>query len=246
MLHTFNLLSRYEFILYNLQQLISSLLFIKINSLNWSIILLLLFAGFLTSLTPCFLSILPLSISYINAERNNYLYKNFFIAGIITSVLFFLIISNFINYSYLVYLSRLPFLSFIILILISLNLLQIVDFSYYFQIFNNQRIYSSYSNKFLQNYIIGLIIGFSTIPCSSPIVLLVNFWLHLSNNILFFILYFSLYFCGCIIPFIVIFYFVINIFQTYVLIYIWNIMIPLSGFFILSFSVLFFLEKIFI
>nr|YP_009391167.1 thiol:disulfide interchange protein [Dipterocladia arabiensis]ARW59311.1 thiol:disulfide interchange protein [Dipterocladia arabiensis] len=246
MLYTFNFMTQYEFIIYNLQQMVASLLFVKVNLLDYTVMILLVFAGLLTSLTPCFLSILPLSVSYISANKNNYLYKNFFILGILTSLFFFLIISNFINYSYIVYLNRIPFLSFLILILISLNLLQILDFSSYLQIFNNQEIDLSYNNRVLHNYMIGLVIGFSTIPCSSPIILLVNFWLHGSTNIFFSIFYFTLYFFGCIIPFLIIFYFVFNILQTYIFIYIWNAIIPLAGFFLLSFSILSFLEKVFI
>nr|YP_009295197.1 hypothetical protein BI108_pgp006 [Dasya binghamiae]AOH77209.1 hypothetical protein [Dasya binghamiae] len=246
MLYSFNFWHQYEFLLYNLQQNILSVLFIKINTLSPLVIFLLLFTGILTSITPCFLSIIPLSISYININKKNYIYKNIFILGILTSLFLVICITAFINYNYITYIARIPFLSFFILILISLNLLQILNFSFNLKIFNFNKFNFFNRNILLNTYFSGFIIGLSSVPCSSPIVLLINFWLHYSNNILFFLLYLMFYSLGCFIPFIIIFNFLINYLEFYILGYIWNLIIPFAGSIILSFSIFFFLEKIFI
>nr|QCI05787.1 Thiol:disulfide interchange protein [Dasysiphonia japonica] len=241
-----NLWNQYEFLLFYFQEIISSILFIEINTLNPSIIILLLFTGMITSLTPCFLSILPLSFSYINISANNYRNQNIFIFGIFSSLFILFLLSVFLNYRYLIYLTKIPFLSFLILILIALNLLQILDISSYFVRLRLKKLNIFSKNILLRTYLNGFLIGFSILPCSSPIVILINFWLHYSTNFFICFLYLIFYILGCFIPFFLVFNFIINYLKIYILGYIWNIIVPLSGSILLSVSIFFFLEKIFI
>nr|YP_009395921.1 thiol:disulfide interchange protein [Dasya naccarioides]ARW65107.1 thiol:disulfide interchange protein [Dasya naccarioides] len=246
MLNLLNWWNQYEFLLFYFQEIISSTLLIEINTLNPLIASLLLFTGILTSLTPCFLSILPLSFSYINISKSNYINKNIFIFGIFSSLLILLLLSVILDYRYLIYFTKIPFLSFFFLILISLNLLQIIDISSYFSTLKFNKLDCLSSNIIFRTYLNGLLIGFSVIPCSSPIVILINFWLHSATNFFICFLYLFFYILGCFIPFFLVFNFVINYVQIYILGYIWNIIVPLSGCIILSLSIFFFLEKIFI
>nr|QCI05968.1 Thiol:disulfide interchange protein [Delesseria sanguinea] len=244
----FNLWYKYEILLYHLQQKIASFLFLEITSIKPIIILVFFCSGILTSITPCFISIVPLSLSYINSNNNAYNYKNIVILGIFTSLFIVFFSISFVNYSFFVFFKDISFISFFILILIALDLLQVLNFSNYFNFFyeNNLKFESIYDNLVLKNYFTGCIIGFTTVPCSSPIILLINLWLHHSNQMFFSFIYLIIYLLGSIIPLIFIFNIVLNYLQLYILSYIWNTIIPFMGCFLLSLSTFFFLDKVFI
>nr|YP_010155911.1 cytochrome c biogenesis protein transmembrane region [Cumathamnion serrulatum]QQY85302.1 cytochrome c biogenesis protein transmembrane region [Cumathamnion serrulatum] len=244
----FNLWYQYEVFLYNLEQQIASFLFLEITVIKPVIILVLFFSGILTSLTPCFISIIPLSISYINSNYNGYNHKNVLLLGILTSLFIIIFSTSFANYGFLIFFKHIPFISFFILMIIALDLLQVLSLSNYFNslYLNKLSTDSFYNNSIFKSYFTGCIIGFTTAPCSSPIILLINFWLHHSNQALFSSIYLIIYLLGCIIPLILLFNIVLNYLQLYILTYIWNIIVPCMGCFLLSISTFLFLDKLFV
>jgi len=238
--------NNYELFLYSLEQKISLLLFFKITSLTPFIFLLLFCAGLLTSLTPCFISIIPLAFSYLNTNSNLRINKNFFILGLFTNLLFIIISSNFISYNYIFYSTRIPFISFLILLLVSLNLLQVLNLSPFFKFlfFDYNKVVKR--NLILNSYITGIIIGFSTLPCSTPLVVLINFWLYHMNELWLSLFCLFVYLLGCILPFFLIFNFFLDYLQVYIIAFLWKIITPSMGFIVLTLSLFFFFEKIFI
>nr|YP_009326585.1 thiol:disulfide interchange protein [Membranoptera platyphylla]AMJ16842.1 thiol:disulfide interchange protein [Membranoptera platyphylla] len=244
----FNLWYGYEISLYYLQQKIASFLFLEITTIKPIIVLVLFFSGILTSVTPCFISIVPLSISYINSNSDGYNYKNILLLGICTSLFIVIFSMSFVNYSFFLFFKGIPFISFFTLMLIALDLLQVLNFSNYLNSFyvNNLNKKKTYNNLIIKSYFTGCIIGFTTVPCSSPIILLINFWLHHSDQILFSFIYLIIYLMGSIIPLFFIFNVILNYIQLYILSYVWNTIIPFMGCFLLSISTFLFLDKLFI
>lgn len=244
MLLKFSFLSYFEIVLYNLHHKIAFLLIEATSSFQIKTFFLFFFAGLLTILNPCFISIVPLSVSYLNSYKQQ-IYKNIFILGLVTSILVTILVTNLISFNYFIYLIRIPLLSLVILILLSLNLLQILNFSFYFSIpgINTKWIVSK-SNLWIQCYLIGLLIGLTTVPCSSPILTIIHFWLHSSSKIFILLIYLSSYFIGCILPLLSILYIFINYWQARILVYISNTINPLMGFLTLTCSLFFLLEKV--
>lgn len=248
MLSKFDFLSLFEIFLYELQHKIAFLLVTTVNSFQLNTYLLFFLAGIVTLLNPCFISVIPLSISYINSYREN-IYKSYFVAGLVTSILVVIFITNFLSYNYFSYFARVPLLSLLILIILSLNLLQILNFSFYLEVLNMniECIFhknSLLSSMLLQCYFIGLVIGFTTVPCSSPIFTIIHFWLYNSHQIFLLLFYLIAYFTGCIFLLILIFYVFINYLQVYIIANISSTITPLVGFVTLTFSLFFLLEKI--
>nr|YP_009392408.1 thiol:disulfide interchange protein [Caloglossa monosticha]ARW60970.1 thiol:disulfide interchange protein [Caloglossa monosticha] len=243
MLSQFSFLYYFEIFVYNLQHKIAFLLVEKVNSFQLNIFLVFFLAGIVTILNPCFISIIPLSISYISSYREK-IYKVTFVLGLVTSIFVVISITNFFSYNYFLYFTGIPLLSLIILIILSLNLLQIFNFPYYLKIFNINTSWIFSKSIIAQCYFIGFVVGFTTVPCSSPIFTIIHFWLYSSYKIFFLVIYLIAYFLGCVLPLLLIFYIFINYFQVYAIAAISNIITPLMGFLTLFFSLFFLLEKV--
>nr|QCI06981.1 Thiol:disulfide interchange protein [Haraldiophyllum bonnemaisonii] len=68
MLNISYLYDQYEVLLYTIQQTISSIISLQSNIFSPLTIILIFLSGLLTSLNPCFISVLPLSVSYITTS----------------------------------------------------------------------------------------------------------------------------------------------------------------------------------
>lgn len=237
----------YQVYLYHIQRLLYSFFISNIEHFNIYSILIFFLMGVMTSLTPCLISTVPLSIAYIKSFKQGKVYKNIFLFGLISSTLLIMFLLNIFNYQYLYYWNHLPILSSIILCIVSLNMLQIFDLSSFFLYFNRQWISLGKSNDILlYNYLTGFTIGFSVLPCSSPIIFIVSFWLFNSINILFTVCYFFIYSIGYLISILFIFNFALNYINLTFISYIWELLIPITGCIILIISLLNLLEQLFI
>nr|YP_009399033.1 thiol:disulfide interchange protein [Taenioma perpusillum]ARW68430.1 thiol:disulfide interchange protein [Taenioma perpusillum] len=236
----------YDIYLFSLQQKITSSIFLSNIIFSPLILFLFMFAGFLTTINPCFLSLVPLSISYINSSEDKKKYKNIFVFGLFTSFVIIILLSTIFSYNSFKYLVNIPFISFFILIVLSLNLLQVINFNYFLVKINFDNILLHNDFFYIKNYATGLIIGFSSIPCSSPVILLIHFLLSNYNNILLVIIYLISYFLGCIITLVLFFYLFVDYLQLNFFQSIWSLVTPLAGFCILTSSLFFFLEAVFL
>nr|QCI07813.1 Thiol:disulfide interchange protein [Pleonosporium borreri] len=230
---------------YSFQNKLSYLLSINVYNFNLYILLFFFILGIVTSLNPCFISILPIMIAYINSSQNIKKNNLIFILGLMTTLLFTSILINLFNTKYIHYLYNIPIVSSIILCIISLNMLQILKLSGFniglLKIFN---LVPNVNNDYIYRYFSGFLIGLSNLPCSSSIIFIVFFWLSHTNNFL----YTSLYFISYILGYIVSLLFLLNIavqsINISIISSIWDIIIPLSSTCILFLSTFNIFEKI--
>nr|YP_009396737.1 thiol:disulfide interchange protein [Ophidocladus simpliciusculus]ARW65923.1 thiol:disulfide interchange protein [Ophidocladus simpliciusculus] len=240
----YNLLDKYEVFLYFFQQYLYKFLFISDTFYIFFSPFILLMLGFTTVLTPCFLSILPLIVSYANSQVNKPIKKSLFIFGLVNSYIIIIILSNFFDFYLL--LSKLPTIAFVIIFLVSLNLMQVINFSFFYTtLFKNIFVSKNYSIYFY-SYFMGIFISFSSLPCNTSIIFLVILWLKSLNNFFIFLLYLLVYLFGCIMPLYIVLYLKSNYKDFDILVKIWNLIFPLSGSFLFIFSLLSLLKIIFI
>nr|YP_009395091.1 thiol:disulfide interchange protein [Bryothamnion seaforthii]ARW63859.1 thiol:disulfide interchange protein [Bryothamnion seaforthii] len=234
------LFDKYEVLIYTLYQSLYRLLFSSFGS-NYFLFSIFLFClGFVTILTPCFISLMPLVLSYSNSKGNKYFNKYAFIFGIISSFLLIIILSNFL--SLYIFINKLPIVSYLILVFISLNLMQILDFSFIFSFFSHHLMSFSILHVETNSYTIGFVIGLSSLPCNTSIIFIVSFWLtNLSSNFNF-LFYLSLYLLGLSLPFFILFNFSFINFEALLLA--WKLIFPLSGSFLFTFSLFSLLRNI--
>ncbi len=245
----FNLVNLYNLVqifYYSCQQ--SIYMFVSFQSSYFGLLKIIYIAilGIFTSLTPCFFSLLPIITSYITMGYINKtkIKREIFLFGLISSFIIVILTFYIFNYQSYKLLMNIPLISFGFWILISLNLLQILDISYFFSFIKiNTNIYMP--NIFIENYITGLAFGLSSISCSASIILTTIFWLSSSENIIQSCIYLCIYLVGCIVPFGFIFYFPLYIKRFNILVKFWNQFIPLSGALILTFSIFSLLDRTF-
>uniref|UniRef100_UPI003003749F thiol:disulfide interchange protein n=1 Tax=Anunuuluaehu liula TaxID=3049639 RepID=UPI003003749F len=241
-----NFLYFFEIQVYYLQQIIYNFLSSELHNFTPYIFMLLLTGGLLTSINPCSISILPLSVSYIDNKKNNHINKYTFIAGLISSLIIIFSLSILLNNYYYKLILNIPIFSSIIIIIIGLNFLKIFNLNFFtinilqFHPFNFN-IDSNFSN-----FIIGLMFGLSSCSCSTPILATLLFWLSNTHNILSGIIYILCYMLGYIIPLFILIEITINYTKIKIISQIWNYLMPVSGSFILGIGLFSLLNHIFI
>nr|QCI04968.1 Thiol:disulfide interchange protein [Callithamnion tetricum] len=237
--------TQYEIFSYYMQQEICNIVNLNTHSHRIISYLFIFISGLITSLNPCFLSILPISLSYLNMKKIDEANKVSFILGIFTSFIFLLIITHLISYRYHSNLSGIPLISSIIVIILGLSFLQIVDLSIYNLFIVNQfKLSIAYSN-FSQDYLVGLFCSLTTLPCSTPIILTVLFWLSHADSFFLSMIYLITYLIGSFISIFTLITFTFNSISKFFIFRFWNILFPLSGFIILFNGTLSLLEKIY-
>lgn len=196
--------------IYYLQKQLAFNLYFQVRDVNYSTVCILLLAGIITSLNPCMLSILPLTMSYLTVENSKKQQVNDFILGLITSFFLFFLLALVCNRKYIRILHIFPILSSIGIIFIGLNLLQIFNFT--FLSLNFSLFKSEWLQDKINNYMTGLTLGFSSFPCSASLFVTVALWLSYSSSYLVCAIYGFIYLVGAISPLIVL----INLTSLYV------------------------------
>uniref|UniRef100_A0AAU7YQI3 Thiol:disulfide interchange protein n=1 Tax=Gracilaria hainanensis TaxID=2871843 RepID=A0AAU7YQI3_9FLOR len=240
-----NFLNIINYQTYHIEQNLYDILGSQINSAQPIIFLLLIISGLLTSLNPCLLSVIPTSLSYIYAEKLTNTSKNIFIFGILSSTIFSIIIFQVLDKQYKYLLHTFPLLSYIATAIISLNLLQILEFNNSFG--HNNSIYKRLSFiPLLYQYITGLIIGISSSSCTTPLILIILLWISSCKYSFLGIIYTTTYLFSYILPI----YLIINQNHNQNLIkkwpLIWNNITFISGCTMLGYSIFSLLNIIFI
>lgn len=225
---------------YFFQQNIYKIVSYELNHFHISIFLLLFTSGILTSINPCFISIIPISI-YSTMESKN---KNIFILGLMTSIISIIIVALMLNNYYQKLIIHIPILSSFTMIIIGLNLLDVLKYSNIY--LNSKNIYQSKLNLILKNYITGFIIGLSSSTCSTPILINILFWISYSNNLLLGVIYLLFYLIGYIFPLLLLINMNIHSMKLNIINKLWNYLVPFSGSFMLSLGIFSLLETIFI
>nr|YP_009396939.1 thiol:disulfide interchange protein [Spyridia filamentosa]ARW66125.1 thiol:disulfide interchange protein [Spyridia filamentosa] len=230
---------------YYIQQQIYTFFYLRIDNFNPLLLCVVFFTGALTALNPCFLSILPLSVSYsLNQQIDKRFNNNFFILGIVTIYIALTFLIHLLQIQYTYFLSLLPLVSSVLLIFLGLNFLNIFNYSQLLPISLLQS-FSSFlpRNLLLNNYLAGCLLGCNALPCSTPLTIVIILLLSHSSNLIFKLLYFFSYTTGLIVSIFFIINTVINYLMKYSIYRVWNFIVPLTGFFVLTSGFVAFLEN---
>ena len=194
-------ISELELYFYSLQQIANNFLIEELNNITFVSFFVILLGGILTSFNPCMLSSIPIAIAYINKNSQRNLYSGVFLLGILSSLLCISFLTLLAQTSFSFVLSSIPFLKPLITICIGLSLLNLLNFSLPSFVRETSRSKSMLS--FLETYIVGVSIGLSLSPCSTPILMTVIAWISSTDQTLVGIGFLSIYTFGYILPIVV-------------------------------------------
>ncbi|MBK17131.1 MAG: cytochrome C biogenesis protein [Prochlorococcus sp. SP3034] len=167
-------------------------------------VLLIFLAGLLTSLGPCSLSLLPITVAYIGGTDNvNNKFRTFsFCCGIISSLIVLGAISGLLGKIY----GQLPaFLTTsisIFAIVMGLNLLGLIKFR--LPDGPNFDFIKDKLPSFLSPYITGAAFGLASSPCITPVLATLLAWVSQANNPLVSILFLFFFGLGQVSPLIIV------------------------------------------
>ena len=137
-------------------------------------------AGLLTSLGPCSLSLLPITIAYVGGTKNNKFKLISFSGGVIFSLILLGALSGFLGKIY----GQLPsyYTSFVALIAIimGLNLLGILKFR--FPNGPDLKFMEDKVPSLLTPFVIGGTFGLASSPCITPVLATLLVWVSQSNS----------------------------------------------------------------
>nr|QCI05153.1 Thiol:disulfide interchange protein [Centroceras clavulatum] len=218
---------------YILERYIYVILLSKYNFFYFFKLLSIFIAGIFTICTPCFISLLPIFLSYASYVKDNLSIKRLYFLGLLSSLMLIIIPVYVSGNKFLNIFTKLPIISAICFIFISLNLLDILQISFIFEnfIFSKNERYN-----YLQYYLVGLSIGLSCLPCNASIILTTILWFSNHSTLWQSIFFLIIYVIGCLFPFLIIFYIPINFNKLDNFIRVWTQIVPLGGLIMLSFG----------
>ena len=173
--------------LYQLQQFANSLVNNQLSHLSPVSIGIIFLAGLLTSLTPCMLSMLPLTIGYIGGyEANNRMQaaaqSAWFASGLATTLAGLGIVAASVGKVYGQIGIGLPILVSLVAIFMGLNLLEIVPLQ--LPNFGATDWIKEDLPPAVRSYLLGLTFGLVASPCSTPVLASLLAWVASKQNLL--------------------------------------------------------------
>lgn len=173
--------------LYHLQQLANNLVANQITHLTFVSVGVIFLAGLLTSLTPCMLSMLPITIGYIGGyETKNRLeaaaQSAWFSLGLATTLAALGIAAATLGKVYGQVGIGLPILVSAIAILMGLNLLEALPIQ--LPSFDGMQWISQDLPKSIRSYLLGLTFGLVASPCSTPVLATLLAWVSTSQDLI--------------------------------------------------------------
>ncbi len=173
--------------LYHLQQLANSLVVNQLTHLTFVSVGVIFLTGLLTSLTPCMLSMLPITIGYIGGyETKNRLeaaaQSAWFSLGLATTLAALGIAAATLGKVYGQVGIGLPILVSAIAILMGLNLLEALPIQ--LPSFDGMQWISQDLPKGIRSYLLGLTFGLVASPCSTPVLATLLAWVSTSQDLI--------------------------------------------------------------
>ena len=159
----------------------------QLENLGVASVFVIFFVGLLTSLTPCMLSMLPITVSYIGAyESQGKLYgaiqSAWFAFGLATTLAMLGAIATALGKVYGQIGLGLPFVVSLIAIIMGLNLLGVIPLQ-----LPNLDLISYVSDKLprsVRSYMFGLTFGLVASPCSTPVLATLLGWVSATQDLL--------------------------------------------------------------
>ena len=158
-------------------------------------------AGLLTSLGPCSLSLLPITIAYIGGTNKNKFKIISFSGGIIFSLITLGALSGFLGKIYGQLPSYYSSIVALIAIIMGLNLLGILKFR--FPNGPDLKFVEDKVHPLLTPFVIGTAFGFASSPCITPVLATLLAWVSQSKSPAISILFLSFFGLGQVIPLII-------------------------------------------
>lgn len=193
--------------LYQLEQFANNQVLSQLDHLSLLSITVIFLAGLLTSLTPCMLSMLPLTIAYIGNSQsvtkiNAFLQSLWFAFGLATTLAGLGILAASVGKIYGQIGVGLPILVSAIAILMGLNQLELLPIS--FPSLGTTDWIKSDLPKAVRAYLIGLTFGLIASPCSTPVLATLLAWIAGTQNLILGSSLLLAYTCGYVLPLILV------------------------------------------
>lgn len=173
--------------IYQLEQFSRTIVDNQLTHLSWLSIAIIFMAGLLTSLTPCMLSMLPITIGYIGGyEAKSRLQaavqSTWFAFGLATTLAGLGIFAATVGKVYGQIGTGLPILVSIIAILMGLNLLEALPLQ--FPSWGGTEWISQELPQGIRAYLIGLSFGLVASPCSTPVLAVLLTWVTSTKDLI--------------------------------------------------------------
>lgn len=169
--------------LYHLQESANQLVSQQLNQVGILSVGIIFVTGLITSLTPCMLSMLPLTIAYIGGYEHkgkfaSFLQSTYFALGLATTLAILGVFAGLLGKIYGQIGVGLPIIVSTIVIIMGLNLLEIIPLKFPSWDGTNW-IKDSFPDS-LKSYLLGLTFGLIASPCSTPV--LITLLAYIANN----------------------------------------------------------------
>lgn len=173
--------------LYQLGQYADNLVQTQLLQLSWLSVAIIFAAGLLTSLTPCMLSMLPITIGYIGGYEAKSRWQaaaqsTWFSLGLATTLAGLGIVAAFVGQVYGKIGIGLPIIVSIIAIIMGLNLLEALPLS--FPSFSGIDLISKDLPHGVRSYLLGLTFGLVASPCSTPVLATLLAWVAATKDLI--------------------------------------------------------------
>lgn len=173
--------------LYHLQQLADGLVSSQLSHLSWVSVLIIFLAGLLTSLTPCMLSMLPITIGYIGGyEAQSRIQaaaqSTWFALGLATTLAALGIVAAYLGQVYGQVGIGLPILVSVIAILMGLNLLEALPLR--LPSLDGMELIPKDVPDGVRSYLLGLTFGLVASPCSTPVLATLLAWIASTQDVM--------------------------------------------------------------
>ena len=177
----------FETQLYYIERFADNLVATQLNHLSVVSMGIIFLAGLLTSLTPCMLSMLPITIGYIGGYESQGRWQaatqsSWFALGLATTLALLGIIATTIGKVYGQIGLGLPIVVSLIAILMGLNLLEIVPLR--FPSLGATEWITDELPHALRSYLLGLTFGLVASPCSTPVLATLLAWVATTQDLL--------------------------------------------------------------
>jgi cytochrome c-type biogenesis protein len=180
------MLANFQTTLYHLEQFATGLVSQQLAQITWVSVAVIFAAGLLTSLTPCMLSMLPITIGYIGGYEAKSRWQaaqqsTFFCLGIATTLAGLGIFAAVVGQVYGKIGLGLPIIVSILSILMGLNLLEALPFR--LPDLGGTEWISKDLPHGIRSYLLGVTFGLVASPCSTPVLISLLGWVANTGNL---------------------------------------------------------------